>query len=172
MSHSTPAAAAGPRCDAADLTLGYGRRVSPATGERAVLYALENTTARSCHLFGFPGVSFYDGRGHLMPQFRFQRDHSQYILISKPQLVVLEPHDRAYFEVAAYRCDARVGKDAVDIRIYPPGATTFLQGPVTPPRDRRDGSSAFTDCAPNPDDPGKLVSIGPVEPIQRAVFVK
>ena len=159
-----------PRCDAAALDLGYGGRVSPATGERAVVYKLINTTARPCHLFGFPGVSFYDRAGHVMPVFKFQRDHSQYILNSHPQVSVLSPQGAAYFEAAAYRCDQQIDRAAVKIRIYPPGSTTFLEGLATPARGRRDGAIAFTSCGPRRNDPGNLVSVGPVEPTEGAVF--
>jgi hypothetical protein len=63
---TTTTAAGPPPCTAADLT-GSFLGGQGATGHGLLGFALHNTSGRSCHTFGFPGVVFLDRAGRALP---------------------------------------------------------------------------------------------------------
>jgi Protein of unknown function (DUF4232) len=63
---STTTAAGPPPCVAADLSLSYLGQQG-ATGHGELGFALRNTSSRSCHTYGYPGVLFLDKGGHALP---------------------------------------------------------------------------------------------------------
>jgi Protein of unknown function (DUF4232) len=60
------APARSPPCVAADLSVSFLGQQG-ATGHGLLGFALRNTSTRSCHTFGFPGVLFLDKLGHALP---------------------------------------------------------------------------------------------------------
>lgn len=112
---------AAPSCSTANLSLGFGQRVSPRTGEHGVTYTLTNRGNSACLLRGYPGVSLYDRKGRLLP-FKYRWSGTQYVTHVPPSVVMLRPGARAYFLVAKYRCDVGDAMEATTIRVYPPNS--------------------------------------------------
>lgn len=146
-----------PPCAAMNLSLGFGDRVSAMTGENATIFALTNRGKSACHLYGHPGVSFYDNKGRVLP-FRYTWAGTQYVAQTAPKLVVLRPGARAYFLVAHYRCDIGIAMVAKTIRVYPPNATQQLIGRAAPSAN----VGGFMYCKGGSKDPGQLVEVSPV----------
>ena len=146
-----------PACSTMNLSLGFGERVSAMTGEAATLFTLTNRGKSTCHLFGHPGVSFYDSKGRVLP-FRYTWTGTQYVAHTAPKMVVLPPGARAYFLVAKYRCDIGIAMVAKTIRVYPPNMKKQLVGRAAPSANF--GSMNY--CKGGPKDPGQLVEVSPV----------
>jgi hypothetical protein len=152
-SSAVPASA----CAAADLALGYGERLSGATGEHGVRYVLTNMSAHTCTLTGYPIVHLLDRHGRELP-FRYVHA-SQYVTSKTPRTVHLAPGHSAYLLVAKYRCDVGDRDAVTTIRIDLPNPSSgSLAGRSSP-----DGSgiSTMTYCTGGTDDPGQLVSVSP-----------
>lgn len=161
-STSAQASTAIPACATANLTLGFGERVSAMTGEHAVIYTLANNGKATCRLYGYPGVSFYDKKNHQLP-FRYTRAQSQYMTHKAPTTVVLRAGTRAYFLVAKYRCDIGVATVAESIHVYPPNTKQQLVSPATP----SETFGIFTYCKGGTKDPGKQINVSPVRATSR-----
>ena len=144
-------------CSTANLALGIGNRVSPMTGEHGVIYTLTNRGKTICQLYGYPVVSLYDYKGHLLP-FKYTRSLSQYMGHAVPKPVNLRPGDRAYFLVAKYRCDIGVVAEATTIHVYPPNSRQQLIGHASP----SPGVGSLTYCKGGSEDPGQIVDVSPV----------
>ena len=96
---STPAGtgSAAPRCVAADLALSFLGQQG-ATGHGELGFALRNTSARSCHTFGYPGVLFLSRSGAPLPTASTRTTHD--FFGSAPEAaVVLAPGATASFRV-------------------------------------------------------------------------
>ena len=156
------ASTATPACSTVNLSLGYGDRVSEMAGENALIFTLTNRGKGACHLYGHPGVSFYDSKGRELP-FRYTWMGRQYVAQTAPKMVVLRPGARAYFLVAHYRCDIGIAMVAKTIRVYPPNTTQQLIGRVAPSVD----VGGFTYCKGGSKDPGQLVAVSPVRATPR-----
>jgi hypothetical protein len=146
-----------PQCITSNLSLGFGNRISAMTGEHATIFTLTNHGKLSCHLYGHPGVSFYDSKGRVLP-FRYTWTGTQYMSQSMPKVIVLHPGARAYFLVAHYRCDVGIAMEARTVRVYPPNATKQLFGRAAPSAN----VGGFTYCKGGVKDPGQLVEVSPV----------
>ena len=151
------ASAATPACSSVNLLLGFGDRVSAATGENATVFTLTNRGKSACHLYGHPSVSLYDNKGHVLP-FRYTWAGTQYVAQTAPKMVVLRPGARAYFLVAKYRCDIGIAMVAKTIRVYPPNTTQQLIGRAAPSVD----VGGFMYCKGRSKDPGQLIEVSPV----------
>lgn len=150
------------QCATSNLSLGFGDRVSAMTGEHAVIYTLTNNGKVTCHLFGYPGVSFYDKKNHQLP-FRYTRAKTQYMGHKAPSTVVLHQGDRAYFLVAKYRCDIGDSTVAATIRVYPPNTKQQLVSSAAP----SDAFGVFTYCKGGAKDPGQQIDVSPVRATPR-----
>lgn len=158
------ASTATPWCSTTNLLLGFGDRVSPQTGENGVMYTLMNREKSACLLRGYPGISFYDSKGHLLP-FKYTWSGTQYVTHASPSVVVLRPGSRAYFLVAKYRCDIGNAMGAATIHVYPPNTKQQLIGRASP-----SGAATFAYCKGGTKDPGQLVEVSPVEASSRATL--
>jgi hypothetical protein len=118
------------QCQTANLSLGLGDRISPATGEHGEVYILTNLGKTVCQLRGYPGISLYDSKHRILP-FRYIRGAGQWVTHAVPKIVVLHPGSDAFFFVAKYRCDIGIVMVAATVRVYPPNGTRQLIGPAS-----------------------------------------
>jgi len=144
-------------CSTTNLSLGFGDRVSEMTGENAVMFTLTNHGKFTCSLYGYPGVSFYDNKGRVLP-FKYTRSSSQYMTHGAPSTVTLRPNARAYFIVAKYRCDIGEAMEATTVRIYPPNTKKQLIRRVSPTT----GVGSLSYCKGGTKEPGQIVDVSPV----------
>jgi Domain of unknown function (DUF4232) len=152
-------------CAAHALVLCPGARVSPMTGEHAVLYVLANRGPAACTVHGYPQVTLYDARGR-MPPFRYADGGGEYVTSRKPVTVVLAPGAAAYVLVAKYRCDLGAAQNVATIRLALPaagGGVFVAREPVGV-----SGPPSFSYCRGGPHDPGQLVTISPIERTRQA----
>ena len=159
------ASSTAPACSTRNLSLGFGSRLSPQTGEHGVMYTLTNRGKSSCLLRGYPGISLYDSKNHLLP-FKYTWAATQYVTHAAPIVVRLRPGSRAYFLVAKYRCDVGDAMVAATIRVYPPNSKEQLIGRAS----SSSGVSTFSYCKGGPKDPGQVVGVSPVEASELALF--
>src|SRR5205823_3246998 len=80
------------RCTSSQLTLGWGGRISEPTGQHSLSLTLTNSSHAGCHLFGYPGVSFVDPGGRVLP-LRYVWGGDQVVTSSKPVMVDLPGWD-------------------------------------------------------------------------------
>lgn len=148
-------------CAADALVLRPGARVSPMTGEHAVLYILANRGPQTCTVRGYPRVTLYDADGRAMP-FQYAEGGGAYVTSGHPATVVLAPQSTAYVLVAKYRCDLGIARTAATIRLTLPsghGQVFAAREPVGIP-----GPAGLSYCQGGPHDPGQLVTVSPIEP--------
>ena len=157
-------AAAAP-CRAAVITLGYGQRLSPMTGEHRVMYTLTNRGRVSCTLAGYPDIALFTASGARLP-FHYTRGHGEYVTSAPPTTAVLAPGVSAYVLVAKYRCDLGSQLNAAAIRLTLPGP----QPVVLTGRVAADGAgvSELSYCRGGPADPGQVIAVSPIEPTPNA----
>ena len=153
------------QCQTADLSLGLGERISPATGEHGDVYILTNHSKTVCQLRGYPGISLYDSKHRIMP-FRYVRGGGQWVTHAAPKMVTLHPGSHAFFFIAKYRCDLRIAMVAVTVRVYPPNGLRQFIGPASGDA----GVSDLAYCKGGTNDPGNLVIISPVVATERAAY--
>jgi hypothetical protein len=75
------------QCQTANLSLGLGDRISPATGEHGEVYILTNLGKTVCQLRGYPGISLYDSKHRILP-FRYIRGAGQWVTHAVPKIVL------------------------------------------------------------------------------------
>lgn len=86
-----------PPCVASDLSVSFLGQQG-ATGHGLLGFALRNTSGRSCHTFGFPGVLFLDKAGHALPTISTRTTHDFFGTAPEVKLV-LAPGSRASFRL-------------------------------------------------------------------------
>ena len=148
------------RCTSSQLTLGWGGRISEPTGQHTLSLTLTNSSRAGCHLFGYPGVSFVDPGGRVLP-LRYIWGGDQVVTSSKPVMVDLPAGGTAYVLVNKYRCDTTDLMQGAAVRLIPPDERTFLQVSIM-------DNVPMDYCGPG--DPGSVVYVAPVEPSFDAVF--
>jgi len=114
-----PAAAVAPRCATSALTVWLGIPGDGAAGSTYFQLELSNTSARTCTLYGFPGVSAVGPGGHQLGRAA-ARDHADatHLVTLRPGAtahVLLRIVDVANFPAAS--CDPA---NAVALRVFPP----------------------------------------------------
>ena len=125
---TTGTAAGPPTCGASALSL----TLSPPLGSAGALHyelVFTNSSASTCTLYGFPGVSFLDQAGHQIGPAS-QRGNA-----APRQLVTLAPAGRAYatLDVTDPGIPPCTGGATVSaIRVYPPGSLASLRVVPTP----------------------------------------
>ncbi len=90
-------AAGPPPCVAADLALSYLGQQG-ATGHGELGFALRNTSSRSCHTYGFPGVLFLDKGGGALPTESTRTTHDFFGTAPEVPLVIA-PGDAVSFRL-------------------------------------------------------------------------
>jgi hypothetical protein len=153
------------QCQTANLSLGLGNRISPATGEGGDVYMLTNHGKTMCQLRGYPGISLYNSKHRILP-FRYIRGGGQWVTHDVPRTVVLHAGSHAFFFVAKYRCDIGIVMVAATVRVYPPDGTRQLIAPAS----GEAGVSDLAYCTGGTKDPGNLVYVSPVVATERAAF--
>ena len=148
------------RCTSSQLTLGWGGRISEPTGQHTLSLTLTNSSRAGCHLFGYPGVSFVDPGGRVLP-LRYIWGGDQVVTSSKPVMVDVPAGGTAYVLVNKYRCDTTDLMQGAAVRLIPPDERTFLQVSIM-------DNVPMDYCGPG--DPGSIVYVSPVEPSFDAVF--
>ena len=148
------------RCTSSQLTLGWGGRISEPTGQHTLSLTLTNSSHAGCHLFGYPGISFVDPGGRVLP-LRYVWGGDQVVTSSKPVMVDLPAGGTAYVLVNKYRCDTTDVMQGAVVRVIPPDERAFLQVSIM-------DNVPMDYCGPG--DPGSIVYVSPVEPSVDAVF--
>ena len=148
------------RCTSSQLTVGWGGRISEPTGQHTLSLTLTNSSRAGCHLFGYPGISFVDPGGRVLP-LRYVWGGDQVVTSSKPVMVDLPAGGTAYVLVNKYRCDTTDVMQGAAVRVIPPDERTFLQVSIM-------DNVPMDYCGPG--DPGSVVYVAPVEPSFDAVF--
>jgi hypothetical protein len=116
--------AAGTRCTSAQLSLAVTPGAS-AAGHVGLLIVFTNTSAGTCTMSGYPGVSFVTGPSGTQIGDAAQR------VGSPVEAVSLAPQGRAHAnlllgQVGNYAADACRPTQAAGLRVYPPDETTAL----------------------------------------------
>ncbi len=142
------------RCSAAQLTVGWGGRVSEATGQNTVSVTVGNTSPHGCYLSGYPQVTLVDSAGRVLP-LRYQTTGDQMVTSAAPGHVDIAPNGLAYVTVNKYRCDTTDFMQASVLRLTPPGLASSFDVSLA-------GNVPMDYCGPG--DPGSTVYISPVEP--------
>ena len=125
-----PAAAVAPRCAASALTVWLGIPGDGAAGSTYFQLELSNTSAKTCTLYGFPGVSAIGRYGHQLGSAA-GRDYADPIHLvtlrrGATAHVLLQITDVANFRPAS--CDPA---NAVALRVYPPNDRRPVQVPFS-----------------------------------------
>jgi hypothetical protein len=139
-------------CKAKSIRGKHGPRVSPASGEVAMVVAFVNLGA-PCVLDGYPTVRLTTSTGSALDLRQVTKD--QYVTQARPKRVQLETDDVAYVEVAKYRCDHGNLRMAIDVWMRLPG---FRSG-----FDLSAENEGFAECKGGPTDPGNSYAVTPVE---------
>ena len=148
------------RCTATQLTLAWGGRFSEPTGQHTLPLILTNSSHAGCYLLGYPGVSFVDRAGRVLP-LQYVWGGDQVVTSSKPVMVELPVGRSAYVVVNKYRCDTTDLIQGAAVRIIPPDDRAFLQVSIV-------DNVSMDYCGPG--DPGSVVHVSPVEPTQNAAL--
>jgi hypothetical protein len=127
-----------PRCSLSQLTVWIGLPGSGAAGSTAYPLEFSNTSGRTCHLFGYPGVSAFGRDGHQLGSAA-GRDTSL-----RPRFVVLRRGQTAHALLTitdagnfpAHACRIRT---AVGLRVIPPNRHRSAVVPLTFPACSRKG---------------------------------
>ena len=142
------------RCASSQLRLAWGGRFSEPTGQHTLSLTLTNGSNAGCHLFGYPGVSFVDTSGRVLP-LQYVWGGDQVVTSSRPGMVELPAGGTAYVVVNKYRCDTTDLMQGAAVRLIPPDDRPALQVSIL------DNVSMYY-CGPG--DPGSVVYVSPVEP--------
>jgi Protein of unknown function (DUF4232) len=123
---STTTSDSPPRCVAADLAVSFLGQQG-ATGHGLLGFALRNTSGRSCHTFGFPGVLFLDKRGHALPTSSTRTTHD--FFGTAPEVpIVLGPGSTASFRLGVTHGVTSTAEctTAYGLQVIPPDDTRTL----------------------------------------------
>ena len=141
-------------CSAGQLAVGWGGRVSEATGQHTVSLTISNISTNGCYLTGYPQVALTNNAGRVLP-LQYQTTGDQMVTAAPPAHVDLGPNGLAYVTVNKYRCDVGDLMQASVIRITPPGVMSSFSVSL-------EGNVSMAYCGPA--DPGSIVQVSPVEP--------
>ena len=136
--------------------------MSEATGQHSLGLNLTNTSGATCHIIGYPGISFTDAYGATLP-FTYRRGGDQMVTSSLPQNVNLPPGSVVYVLINKYRCDLGDKDLATTLHFIVPNTTASLMLSLSEP-----DQPGIAYCGPG--DPGSVVDISPVEPTAQATF--
>ncbi len=157
-------APAGPECSPGALTLAWGGYVSEKTQQRSLGVDLKNVSGETCHIMGYPGISFLDANGVDLP-LTYRRGGDQMVTSSPPASVNLPAGSTAYVLMNQSACELGEQGSATTLRLIPPNATSSLELGFA-----QIHSSVITYCG-SPD-PGSTVNISPVEPTAQDTFAQ
>jgi hypothetical protein len=126
-SSAASASAVTHRCYASELTVWLGSPGNGAAGSTYYDLELSNTSASTCTLYGFPGVSANNGGGQLGSAAG--RDHSR-----PPRLVTLKPGGTSHVflqiaDVGNYPAAVCKPVHADNLRVFAPGAFRAIEMP-------------------------------------------
>jgi len=142
------------QCSAGQLAVGWGGRVSEATGQHTVSLTITNISTHGCYLSGYPQVALVDRAGRTLP-LQYQTTGDQMVTSAPPGHVDILPHALAYVTVNKYRCDTGDLMQATDLWLTPPGLTSPFDVSLA-------GNVSMDYCGEG--DPGSVVHISPIEP--------
>jgi len=142
------------QCSAGQLAVGWGGRVSEATGQHTVSLTITNISTNGCYLSAYPQVALVDRAGRALP-LQYQTTGDQMVTSAPPGHVDLLPQALAYVTVNKYRCDTGDLMQATDLWFTPPGLTSPFDVSLA-------GNVSMDYCGHG--DPGSIVHISPVEP--------
>lgn len=143
------------QCATSALRLAMGQQYSEATGQNTLGLTLTNTSSRGCYLLGYPGLTYLDAAGRVLP-FRYVWGGDQMVTSTPPSRVDLAPGGVAYIAANKYRCDAGNVATAATVQVIPPNQRAALSLSLA------NRGAAITWCGNG--DPGSVVGITPVEP--------
>lgn len=147
------------RCQPSELRLSVSVALTPSekTEQDSSMLTISNVGQVSCYLFGYPGISLFDGKGdplHLSDQWT----GDGMVTSSHPRRVTLGSGSTGYVLINKNSCAGYPDAVASSLRLILPGATTSLT--ATSP-----GLNFLTSCR----DGGEAdLDISPVEPTAAA----
>ena len=106
-------------CRPATLRVSRGPRVSPATGERSLQFAV-TAASPPCTILGYPKVTLLTATGSPEP-FTYALGRGEYITDRRPRPVAVGGGEVAYFKVAQYSCDGVGGNEVMGMNVQLPG---------------------------------------------------
>jgi hypothetical protein len=121
-----PQVVASIRCQPSDLSVTLGPPVSEETEQDSLLVEITNKSGDACYLFGYPGISFYDSEGALLP-LAYERTGDQMVTSAPPQRVSLAAGGTAYVlmnESSASICVGPESVSAATLNVIPPDTTS------------------------------------------------
>jgi hypothetical protein len=134
--------------------------VSEKTQQDSLLLAITNEGQAACYLFGYPGITLYDGQGNVLP-LSYQREGDHEVTSSAPQQVNLAVGATGYVLINKNVCVQEEAALASTLRFIPPDDTTSTTLALT--------VGGLTSCA-TANDPGSVLDISPVEPTESATL--
>lgn len=152
----------GSACSPTGLSLSWGGEVSEATQQHSLALNLKNVSGETCHLDGYPGISFVDTTARELP-LTYRRGGDQMVTSSPPANVNLPADSTAYVLLNQMACEFSTKDMAVALHLIPPNATSSLELGY----DQINGS-IMAYCGTG--DPGSVLDISPVEPTAGATF--
>ena len=138
-----------PLCTSQDLAVEPGPRLSPATGERGLIYAVRNIGHRTCRISGYPAVQLFAGTTRL--PLTYQDGGGPYLLPGPAAVLYLRPAEYATFQIVTSACVAAAGTTATTVEITLPDQTVATSRSAGTPT----GPGAVGYCS----QPGQLVYI-------------
>ncbi len=114
------------RCQPSELSVTLGPPVSEETEQDSLLVEITNKSGDACYLFGYPGISFYDSEGALLP-LAYERTGDQMVTSAPPQRVSLAAGGTAYVlmnESSASICVGPESVSAATLNVIPPDTTS------------------------------------------------
>jgi len=148
-------------CRTSRFAISLGPEISPPTGQHPLAFRLDNRGA-ACLLHGYPAVSLFDGRGHVLP-FAMRNGGDQVVTSRLPGNVRVERGGSVWIVLDKYRCDLQEVASAHSIRVRLPGTERADRVGRAIPRWLGIGY-----CGKG--DPGSIVYVSPVEPTFRAAL--
>ena len=142
-------------CLASNFTVHPEGPISEPTGQHTLVFRFTYHGSRSCSLYGYPSVAFYDRRGRIPFAIRHRGD--QVVTSTKPRRFVVGPRKAAFVVVNKYRCDRGDLRPASTLRLGFPRVKLRQRFAIAV---RPKGWIAY--CGPR--DPGSGVSVSPLEP--------
>ncbi len=127
---TSPATTASQRCIAAGLR-GSFLGQQGALGHGELSFSLRNTSGRSCHTFGYPGVLFLSASGHPLPTASTRTTHD-FFGRSTAAGLDLRPGARVSFRLGITHEAGSAGacRTAAAIQVIPPDDTVALRVPI------------------------------------------
>ncbi len=118
-----------PTCADADLSIGFGPKASPQTGEQFDVLAVRNVGQVTCEVRGYLSIKLNLHGTTTQPSVPDRG--GMYVTSAAPQWVTVRPTQEAYVIVATYRCDQGATYVADSLAVSLPGSSKVTTLAIT-----------------------------------------